>query len=300
MNPLAPLASLAAATTLMCASAWAEVEYSKTETPLKVALPLASISEDGEGCFAQAELKDTGAKSYADHLASRFDTDITLCLTSSQEELEALLLQDAAVNLAWVNQETFENVSDSWRSLLTLRAMNGLGRPPAILFTHIENEVAASDVPPEQIGYISKEPSVLHIDIVQRVLTDAGLSVSAPTDDQLFSGVDTLLEAVKTKAVPYGLVEASGWGRECAVLEAGNDPCGDLNVILNERPLAIEALALHLSADKERQFRLVGVHIGLHLEAPEAFAWLTQGKGSELEPTESTALIRQTSYEQPE
>ena len=43
----------------------------------------------------------------------------------------------------------------------------------------------------------------------------------------------------------------------------------------------------------DRRFRLLGIHVAMHNEAPEAFAWAAGPDAEEFEPTEAKALIHQ-------
>ena len=258
--------------------------------PIIIALPLADVSSDGAGCKSVSEIIEPGAKAYAQHLETRFNTDVTLCLTASPAEAVAIAERGEA-NLVWVDQATVDPLLPTWRSSLSLRSMDNLGRTPFVLFAKAQDKpLSVDDIAFEQIGYQNILPEALNVDLALRVLSDYGIDGDAPSDQSLKPSVEELMQAVDSGVLKAGILEANAWARACMVLEPDSTLCDHYQVVMYDRPRAQNALMIPKSTPAERHFRLVGVHIGLHFENPDAFAWLSQGRGSEFDPAEPTAM----------
>lgn len=266
----------------------ATAQLPRTQT-LTVALPLAEDTADAPGCYFADALSDPGAKAYAEHLQSRFSNRIELCLTVDTSEAAALANSGDAT-LAWIGQDDAETLGENWRSFLTLRAHDNLGRPPYVLF-QANGSNGAEDRNQKQIGLVAGKPERLFVGMALQTLGDHGLSVEGVDVDQRFVAADELFSAVRTQSVDLGILDANTWGRNCGVLEPAYNPCSDLEVIFQERPRADYAMMIENSQSLEFRYRLVSVHIALHIEAPEAFDWINQGRGTEFQAAEFNALM---------
>lgn len=262
-----------------------------TPQSIRVGLPLAGQTEDGAGCKAGSEVIDQNARDYVDMLAARFNTDVTLCLTETYADLAELAGREE-VNFVWLDQERALPLLDSWRPMLTLREHTDLGRAPLVLFSaSAANEVKSfADVNLADIGFLGRPPEALNIDLAKRLLSDYGVAGDYSAAPRRFATYADLMDAVETGEVRAGILEGGTWGRACGVLDPASTFCDHLNALIYDRPRAIEAFMIPLTTDKERHFRLIGVHIALHIENPDVFAWLSQSKGPEYEPTEADAM----------
>ena len=266
----------------------------QTETiiqPIRVGLPLAAQTEDGAGCKAGSDMIDQDARDYTDLLAARFNTDVTLCLTETFADL-AELAELEEVNFVWLDQERALPLLDAWRPALTLREPTNLGRAPfALFFAPATNGAATlADVSLADIGFLGRPPEALNIDLAKRLLSDYGVAGDYSAAPRRFATYADLMDAIETGEVRAGILEGGTWGRACGVLDPASTFCDHLDTLIYDRPRAIEAFMIPLTTDQERHFRLIGVHIALHIENPEIFAWLSQSKGPEYEPTEGAAM----------
>ena len=66
--------------------------------------------------------------------------------------------------------------------------------------------------------------------------------------------------------------------------------------LLRARPRSSEALAVRRDIPNELRYRLIGIHLPLHLEAPAAFAFAAAGvkDAAEFQPAEADALALAT------
>ena len=277
---------------------WAWCFYpanAQTETfvvePIKVGLPLAKQTEDGVGCKSSADLLDPVAKSYAELLTDRFNTEVTLCLTDTPEEVVSLA-ERQEVNFAWVTKEAAAPILGAWRPALTLRYENGLGRVPFIMFALKDSPSAGnlSALTASNIGLIDRPPRALHIDLAKRVLEDFNLLQDDGVEPVAYPTHEALFEAVESGQISAGVLESGTWGRVCAVLDPDAMFCDHFEIVLYDRQRADIGFILPTDTERERFYRLIGVHIALHLDLPAAHDWLRQGSGFELEPAEATAM----------
>lgn len=256
--------------------------------PIAIALPLAQQTTDAAGCFSENELTDPGAKAYASHLETRFSNPIVLCLTDDAEG-SAKLAQNGDVKLAWIDQAQAAGLTDQWRAFMTLRAKDGLGRPPYVLFTGAE-ETDIREVRLSEIAFVGQEPERSFVGMAIDTLEDHGFQASSDAVGQRYADVQSLLTAVRSEGALAGLLDSNAWGRECGVLDPSFNPCDDLSVVYQERPRAKGAMIIQANEPSELRYRMVSIHIALHMEAPEAFAWINQDRGSEFQPAEPDAL----------
>ncbi|MEL7109689.1 MAG: PhnD/SsuA/transferrin family substrate-binding protein [Pseudomonadota bacterium] len=271
-------------------SAFAQVVIEPIEK-ISIALPLATVAPNDAGCRPTDEISDLEAKAYASLLEQRFNTDVTLCLTETTAEAVALA-ESGDVNLVWVDQDTVAPLLEGWRASLSLRDNTGLGRSPFVIFTRASDApLSLGELDPGAIGFQNISPATLNIDLARRLLSDFGIASETPKDELLYSTMDDLIDAVESGVLDAGIVEANAWGRSCSVLEADSTICDTLQVIAYDRPRARNALMVPSETSLERHYRLVGVHIGLHLDDAELFEWISQGQGSEFDPAEPTAMM---------
>ncbi|MEL6688408.1 MAG: hypothetical protein AAFP97_12410, partial [Pseudomonadota bacterium] len=79
--------------------------------------------------------------------------------------------------------------------------------------------------------------------------------------------------------------------RYCEGLSPSDKPCADLPALSTQRPAADEGFVVSRQMHSEWRYRLIGIHVGLHLDAPTAFNWLIGESGApEISPAEADAL----------
>lgn len=89
------------------------------------------------------------------------------------------------------------------------------------------------------------------------------------------------------------VLHAGAWQKLCRGDQPGEDLCADLKVLWRQRQVADQAWAVRLDMTDDWRFRLIGIHVAMHNEAPDAFAWAAGPDAEEYEPTEAKALIHQ-------
>ncbi|MEO1661125.1 MAG: hypothetical protein AAFR51_09065 [Pseudomonadota bacterium] len=259
--------------------------------PIRMALPLATVTSDGAGCKSASELQDENARAYAKVLEARFNADVTLCLTETYQEAVQLAAQED-VNFVWSDQDSAQPLLQTWRPILTLRGHNGLGRVPFVVFG-LPGKLSATQIAAmseADLAFLGRPPKTLNIDLARQFLGDFGVEPVDSFEIREFSSINAVFDAVETGTAQAGILEGGTWGRTCNVLDPTSDLCDHLEVLIYDRPRAVNAFLVPNDVNVERHYRFIGVQIALHLEHPDAFQWLSQGEGSEYDPTEPAAL----------
>ena len=258
---------------------------SASDDTLVVALP----NQPGDGsCRPVEEIAESGPSAYAEHLQSRFTERVKICLGGAPMDV-ARDLQSRTVHMAWLDQAAFAVVARTTRALLTPRA-HQIGRVPATVFRLEGGAGGRGPDDVQSLGYVSMEPHRLNRDLVFDTLHGWGVDPGVTDEAQPFADFEALVAGLRAGDVSTGATDIGLFEWRCTVLDPANPPCADLETITTRRPAAEEAFVVSQSMDDEIRLRLVGVHVGLHLEAPDAFAWLTGGNALEFSPAEATAL----------
>lgn len=126
---------------------------------------------------------------------------------------------------------------------------------------------------------------------------DAAAALAAGKLDMFGRELITVDEAEALAALRSGkadvvALEAAAWQRQCQATK-GKSPCGDLKVVWRARPEAEHAFAVRRDLPDPMRYRLLGVHLAMHLEDRPAFDWasaqLAPG-AADFEPAEAQAL----------
>jgi ABC-type phosphate/phosphonate transport system substrate-binding protein len=103
---------------------------------------------------------------------------------------------------------------------------------------------------------------------------------------------DLAVKALREGKADVMLLHVSAWFRMCRPTRPGEKRCADLHEAFRARPRAKLAWAAPLSMDETLRYRLIGIHIALHLDAPAAYAWVAAQapNAQSIDPTEAGAL----------
>lgn len=278
---------IATVTTAMAAAQIEDTMRDPQSQPLRIALP----QFEGHGrCIAAGDVIGPGAAAYAQHIASRFERPVFLCLGGDHADA-AKAIVSGDVEMAWLNQAAYTGLEEDARAIMTLRPLDNIARVPVVIFT-----VKSGDAPEAPslapIGYIDAPPRVLNRDRVFSVLTQWGASAESLSDARPYASFNALAAAMRAGEIGLAAVEIAAHYRSCRIFDPANDPCKDLHTLSTQRPAASEGFVVRRDMEQEWRHRLVGVHVGLHLEAPDAFRWISRGEGREFAPAEATALLR--------
>jgi hypothetical protein len=272
-----PAVWTAAAATLLIAA--------KAE-PFRLAAPAAATGP----CAPAAAGGPAGEKAYYDHLAKRLERPVLKCPFASTAEAAAALGQ-GRVDMARLDPDAYGPVSGEARAILTVRARSESNRIPIMV------AVRATDGAPTLVGLAGRQiafggNSAAGLVTPREALADRGL---APTSyrAKVERDGDTALAELRAGKVDAAAVHAAAWQRVCRMASPKDpNPCKDLRVVLRARPQAREALVVRRDMPLELRYRLIGIHLPLHLEAPAAFAFAAGSvkDPAEFQPAEAEAL----------
>ena len=123
-----------------------------------------------------------------------------------------------------------------------------------------------------------------------RTLADFGVS------RETFAGVvqagtpDMAVAQLRSGQADVMLLHASAHYRLCRYQRPEEQRCDDLRTIWTSRARPRQAMAIPLGLPDELRYRLIGIHIRLHIEAPLAFAFIAPPGVASFDPAEAGAL----------
>lgn len=240
------------------------------------------------GCSATPS--EAAAESYRKHLETRLGKPVVLC-GYLDAKAAATALQDGQLDLAILDQPSFEPVSKVARPILAPRADAQTGRVLAVALTL---KTSGRDTPVKLAGsrpiFISKLAASHQVPL--QGLADYGADTKSFKPELFVADEHAGLEALRAGQGDALIITAGARQRLCR----GDDPkvilCGDVVEAWRGRPTAQTGLVVRNDLPEVDRYQLVGIHIALHQERPEALAFLASklGGGVALDPTEAIAM----------
>jgi ABC-type phosphate/phosphonate transport system substrate-binding protein len=261
-------------------------------TPEASAAPAAGpfrigvVTGDDGVCGAPGNNAPAGQAAYVAHLARRLARPVEVCPVADMAAA-ARLLADGKIDFAQLDPIAYKAVAAGVRPLLTPRTQDGFGRVETVMVVRADGPDSVSPRPGERVGFAGTEP--YELDLLKRALTDHGIEFARLEAARIYEGPAAAAERLRQGEIDFLVLYSAAWQRICRPMSAGGTPCADLRQVFRGRPRAAQAWAVRRDIDDDTRFRLVGIHVALHLENPAAFGWVAQG-ARELEPTEASAL----------
>jgi ABC-type phosphate/phosphonate transport system substrate-binding protein len=240
-------------------------------------------------CRAIDASSQPGLRAYARHLSVRLSRNVRGCAFASTEEASAALAE-GLVDLAPLSADASAQRGDVIRPLLTPRAAGGVGRVLTLL-------VIKTGAPFENLSKVAGARMVLggSSEVARagplRALADNGAPSNSFRSETVAASPAAAVEALRAGKADMMLIHAAAWQRLCRGDGPRETPCADLQEVWRGRPNVDSALAVRRDMADELRLRIVGIHVAMHLEAPEAFRWIAPGAG-ELQPIEASARVR--------
>nr|QQZ51095.1 PhnD/SsuA/transferrin family substrate-binding protein [Phenylobacterium glaciei] len=185
----------------------------------------------------------------------------------------AAALAAGELDLAVLDPASFAPVAGVARAILTIRPEGGLNRIPVIVAVPAAGpDKRLEDLRGKTLAFGGATPAAEALPT--KVLADRGFGRGAfgkPLDAANAEGALEALRAGKANAV---VLHAAAWQRLCMPEDPKvKSPCADLKVLLKARPQAALAVVVRKDIADETRYRLIGIHMPLHLENKAAFAW---------------------------
>jgi ABC-type phosphate/phosphonate transport system substrate-binding protein len=237
-------------------------------------------------CGAPGNNAPAGQAAYVAHLARRLARPVEVCPVVDMAAA-ARLLADGKIDFAQLDPVAYKPVAASVRPLLTARTQDGFGRVETVMVVRAGGPENLAPGPGERVGFAGTAP--YELDLLKRALTDHGIAFAQPETARIYEGPAAAAERLRQSEIDFLVLYSAAWQRLCRPMSAGGTPCADLREVFRGRPRAAQAWAVRRDIDDDTRFRLVGIHVALHLENPAAFGWVAPA-ARELEPTEASAL----------
>lgn len=275
-------------TALLAALAFAAAPTQATAPP--PALRIATLGPRTAPCGPLSTDAPPGEQAYFALLAHRMEMRVLNCPMASREDAARAIAGNTA-DLAVLDAQAYRPVAAKTRSILTVRPDGEFARIPAVV-------AVRADDPRHDLADLRGATAVLggsnrsYSERPMKALADQGAT------DGYFSAVtragsaDEALDMLRKGKVDAMILHAGAWRRVCLKVR-GKSRCDELRVAWRGRPRAQLAVVAPNSMSLETRYRLIGIHLAMHQEAPAAFQWASSWipNGAEFEPTESDALI---------
>jgi ABC-type phosphate/phosphonate transport system substrate-binding protein len=212
---------------------------------------------------------------------------VLFCPAADRAAAAALIAANEA-DIALLDAATFPLAGEAARAYLTPRDAADRGRVETVA-------VVAAAGPRQDLRALNGVRLVfggarwVSLEEPQRALRDAGVAASVLAAAQVAADAPAAVAAVRGGQGDVAVLYSAALQRICRRSAQDPAPCDDLREVWRGRPTPESAWVIRNAIDLETRARLVGVHIALHLENPEAFAWIAPGSPS-LDPAEAGAL----------
>lgn len=254
-------------------------------------LRIAALSTVAEPCRPLEASATASERAYYDHLAKRLGAPILKCPVVSPAAAAAALAA-GTLDMAVLDPAAYQAVQATTRPILTLRQQGGANRiPVALAVRGDDRRRSLAALRGASIIYGGK--SLASLETPRKVLGERGAGPGFFSREVAASEPEEAIARLRGRQADAMALHAADWQRLCRKLSPkAPAPCGDLAVVLRARPRAERAIVVRRDMSADRRYRLIGIHMPLHIEAPQAFAWASawQPRAAEFVPTEAAAL----------
>lgn len=250
--------------------------------PFRVVIADAGLN----GCIATGP-----ADAYRRHLAQRLSRPVSLC-GAADAKAAAAALRAGQADMVVLDPAAFETVKDMARAALTGRVNALTGRVPSTaLVLKRSGKARLADL--AGAAPIFAGSTAASKDVPLQAITDAGAPVGSFKPALVLEGDEPAFAALRAGRGDVLLVNAGARARACMTPDPKRDPCADLAELWRGRPRAAHALVVAKTMPLGDRHQLVGIHIGLHFEAPAAMRFMAQvlPPAVALDPAEAGALL---------
>ncbi len=264
--------------------------------PVAAPLRIAVVDPAGGTCAPLPQNAPADEQAYYAHLAGRLQAPVQRC-PFADEAAAAQAVAEGRADLAAVGSDAFGPVAETTRAILTVRRREAPNRIPVVVA--VRGEAAPQGLAALRGATLAMDGrSDLVTELTLHALGDYGAEDGFFAGQLRERGYEEAAAALRAGRADALALHAGAWQRRCRGDSLDEDLCGDLRVVWSQRPVAERALIVPLDMPAERRFRLIGIHIALHLEAPQAFAYAVDyaepmEDAEAFEPTEARALTLQ-------
>lgn len=251
---------------------------------------LASIAPAVQPCHVLAADAPAGLRALHKLLAQRLGVDVLDCPVAGTEGA-GQALASGQVDMAVLDPKAYAAAGDKVRAILTLRPKGGLSRTPVVVAARVAStSKSLADVRGQRVAFGGAAP--FDHDLPLRVLADQGAGPGYFSAERIAGSADAAVGLLRKDEADVVALNADAWQRACRGNSPKDQPCADLRILWKGRPRAAQALAVRADLPAQLRYRIIGVYVAMHLEAPDAFqAASAFAPGSEdFEAAEAAAL----------
>lgn len=253
-------------------------------------LRIAAIEAKSGSCAAPDGGAAAGEKAYYDHLAKRLGVTVLKCPVADRTAA-AKALAAGELDMAVLDPASFAPVAATTRSILTIRPEGGLNRVPVVLAVKASSPAKTlGDLRGKSLAFGGSTPAAQALP--ETVLAQRGVGTDA-FKQLLEPDAEAAVEAVLSGKADAVILHAAAWQRLCVPDDPKiKPPCAGLRIVMRARPEAAMAIVVRKDILDETRYRLIGIHMPMHLENKAAFVWASSWtpKAAEFVPTEALAL----------
>jgi ABC-type phosphate/phosphonate transport system substrate-binding protein len=253
---------------------------------LRIAVPAPATAP----CKAAAGQGSPAERAYRELLAKRLEVEVLDCpVVGAAGAAQALAA--GQVDLAVLDPAAFAPVAAKVRAILTLRPRGGLSRVPVVLATRADAaRKSVKDLKGGRLVFGGDVPSALALP--RWALADQGMGPDFFGKEEIARTAEDAVASLRAGRADAMALNAEAWQRICRGNTPKEKPCADLQTAWRGRPRAAAAVAVRRDMPDQLRYRLIGIHVAMHLEAPEAFAAASAFApgGEDFEPAEADAL----------
>ena len=242
-------------------------------------------------CASPPAFAAAGERAYFEFLTKRLGREVLACPVASFAE-GAAGLAAGKLDMTVLDEASYPSVKANVRAVMTVRTEGGIARVPVILAVKAGRDASPQALNGRTIAFAGSTPVALSLP--KEVLSEQGYGEGVFGRDLIAEDESAALAAVRSGKADAVALEAAAWQRQCQGVSPKDRPCADLKAGWRARPQAHRAFAVRRDLPDPVRFRLLGVHVAMHLENKPAFAWaasqLSAAGAADFQPAEAQAL----------
>lgn len=241
-------------------------------------------------CAAPPSSAPAGENAYFQLLAKRLERPVLACPIPSLAD-GAADLAAGRLDMTVVDAASYTAVKPAVRALMTARLDGAPTRVRVVLAVKADQDGRPETLEGHTVAFGGS--SAVALALPREVLAEQGYGAAPELHEQVSPNEAAALAALRAgKVNAVALVDAA-WQRQCQNPSPKVKGCADLKVVWRARPQAQRAFAVRRDLPDPIRYRLLGVHLAMHLEDRPAFAWvagqLIPG-AADFQPAEAQAL----------
>jgi len=251
---------------------------------------LGTIGVATEPCAAVNASAPTGQKAYFNLLSKRLERPVLNCSVASAAE-GAVALAAGKIDMIALDPASYATIRSVARATMTVRPAQGLTRVPVVFAVKGGGQGSPQSLKGRTIAFGGS--SLPGLTLPRQVLAQQGFGPDLFGNELIAGDEVAALAAVRAGKADAVALQVAAWQRQCRGASPTDRPCADLKIVWRARPEADKAFVVRRDMSDQERYRLIGIHMAMHLEDKPAFAWAAAQfatDSGDFEPAEAEAL----------